>query len=60
MDAATADWHNNPEAYVIEQFIVDNTSKLSITLANGGGAAISIKPATAAEIKNLKKYKAIK
>jgi hypothetical protein len=32
MDAGDADWKNNPEAYTIEQFLVDNNTKLNINL----------------------------
>ena len=56
-DAANADWKINPEAYQIEKFWVDQSSVLKIQLANGGGAAISIKPANANDLKGLKKYK---
>ncbi|MFT3933178.1 MAG: glycoside hydrolase family 97 protein [Chitinophagaceae bacterium] len=56
-DAANADWKNNPEAYTIEQFVVDSNNTLAITLASGGGAAISIRPAGNTDIKKLKKYK---
>jgi len=56
-DAANADWKDNPEAYTIEQYIVDNQTSLNITLAPGGGAAVSIRPATETEIRNLKLYK---
>lgn len=56
-DADNADWKNNPEAYVIEKFIVNNKTKLRLMLAPGGGAAISLIPAGAEEIKQLKKYK---
>ncbi len=56
-DAANADWKENPEAYSIDHFIVDNATTINTMLAAGGGAAISIKLATAAEIKTLKKYK---
>ena len=45
-DANDADWKNNPEAYKITKFLVDDTSKLNVKLANGGGAAVSIRPAT--------------
>ena len=37
-DAPDADWKDNPEAYMIEQFIVDNKTNLDIALAPGGGA----------------------
>ena len=55
-DAADADWKNNPEAYQITKYLVKDGTKLNIKLANGGGAAISIKPATDAD-KGLKLYK---
>jgi len=41
-DAVGADWKTNPEAYVIKTITVDNTSKLQLALAPGGGTAISI------------------
>ncbi len=45
-DADDADWKSNPEAYKIEKLIVDNSTVLKLQLAKGGGAAISIMPAT--------------
>ena len=45
-DADDADWKTNPAAYTIKKMTVDSGSKLSIALAAGGGAAISIKPIT--------------
>lgn len=56
-DADNADWKNNPEAYVIEKFIVSNKTKLRLKLAPGGGTAISLLPAGTEEIKQLKKYR---
>ncbi|MBL7737820.1 MAG: glycoside hydrolase family 97 protein [Chitinophagaceae bacterium] len=56
-DADNASWNDNPEAYVIEKFIVDNKAKLKLKLAPGGGTAVSLMPATAEEAKQLKKYK---
>jgi len=56
-DAETADWKSNPEAYKIEQFIVTAKTVLKLTLANGGGAAVSVMPATAEQLKQLKMYK---
>jgi len=50
-DAPDADWKDNPESYVIKQFIVTNKKSLVIRLAKGGGAAISITPATALQLK---------
>ena len=56
-DAPNAHWESNPKAYVIEKFIVDSSTSLNLKMSPGGGAAISIMPATAADIKKLKKYK---
>jgi hypothetical protein len=56
-DADNADWKNNPEAYVIEKFQVDSKTALRLKLAPGGGTAISLMPAAAADINQLKKYK---
>lgn len=56
-DADHADWKANPEAYVIEKFLVDHKTVLSLRLAPGGGTAISFMPATTEEIKRIKKYK---
>jgi len=56
-DADNASWNENPEAYRIEKFIVDNTTKLQLKLAPGGGTAISLVPATTNEIKQVKSYK---
>ena len=55
-DADNADWKENPEAYKITKYLVNYGTKLNLKLAQGGGAAISIKPATA-EDKGLKNYK---
>jgi hypothetical protein len=43
-DADNADWQQNPEAYTIKKIVVDNTTHLSLKLAAGGGAAISLVP----------------
>jgi len=42
-DAPNADWKTNPEAYVISERTVDAASVLTLQLAAGGGAAVSIK-----------------
>jgi glucan 1,4-alpha-glucosidase len=55
-DGPGADWKDNPEAYTIERFIVDENSRLRIALAKGGGAAVSIFPASETDIKKIKKY----
>lgn len=56
-DADDASWNNNPEAYVIEKFLVDSKTILKLKLAPGGGTAVSLMPASAAELKSVKKYK---
>jgi hypothetical protein len=42
-DADNADWKENPEAYKIQKVKVTSATVLHIKLANGGGAAVSIK-----------------
>jgi hypothetical protein len=56
-DADNAHWQSNPEAYVIEKYLVDSKTMLRLKLAPGGGTAISFVPATAAETKTVKSYK---
>jgi len=56
-DAANAHWQENPQAYTIEKFLVDSNTILSLKLAAGGGAAVSIMPADNNNAKGLKKYK---
>jgi glucan 1,4-alpha-glucosidase len=56
-DAPNADWQNNPMAYVIESFIVDNKTNLKLSLVQGGGTAISFMPASNIDVKTIKKYK---
>ena len=56
-DADNAHWKDNPEAYVIEKFLVDAKTILKLKLAPGGGTAVSLIPARAEEIKLIKKYK---
>lgn len=56
-DADNADWKDNPEAYVIEKFLVDSKTMLRLKLAPGGGTAISFMPADANALKQIKKYK---
>ena len=56
-DAADAHWEKNPQSYSIKKFIVNSTMTLNLALAEGGGAAISIMPATANELKTLKNYR---
>jgi hypothetical protein len=56
-DDAKAHWQENPEAYVIEEFITDAKTNLTLKLAPGGGTAIRFAPATEKEVKELKKYR---
>lgn len=42
-DAPDADWEHNPEAYMINNQVVEYNSVLQLPLAAGGGAAVSIK-----------------
>ncbi len=53
-DGKDADWEKNPEAYQINNYLVNAKTLLKLKLANGGGAAICIVPATGKE-KALKK-----
>jgi len=55
-DGDDADWKNNPESYKITKYLINANTKLNVKLANGGGAAISIKPVTD-EDKGLELYK---
>lgn len=54
-DAHTAHWQTNPMAYNIQRYVVNSKSVLKQKLAAGGGVAISLKKATKAELKGLKK-----
>jgi hypothetical protein len=54
-DREDAHWETNPMAYQINSFAVSNKSGLKLNLAPGGGAAISLRPATIEDIKTLKK-----
>jgi hypothetical protein len=56
-DAANAHWESSPMAYQIQHFLVNDQTILKIALANGGGAAISLKPASAEDMKKRKEYK---
>lgn len=55
-DAPEADWKTNPEAYRIERFLVHSSMSLKLKLAPGGGAAVQLRPATAAELTTVRKY----
>ena len=55
-DAADAHWESNPMAYRIQHFLVNERTVLKIALASGGGAAISLRPATGEDMKKLNAY----
>lgn len=55
-DADNASWNDNPEAYVIERFLVDKNTRVNLKLAPGGGTAISLIPATANDMKHIRVY----
>jgi hypothetical protein len=55
-DATNAHWKTNPMAYQTQSFLVNDQTVLKIQLAASGGAAISLKPATAADMKKWKPY----
>jgi hypothetical protein len=54
-DADNADWKNNPEAYVIEKKLVNQSASIALKLAPGGGTAISIVPLSAEQEKQMQK-----
>jgi len=56
IDAPDAHWQNNPMAYKIQNFLVNDETRLKIALANGGGAAVSVKPASSEDLKKWKRY----
>lgn len=56
-DAPDSHWKDNPMTYEIKKYLVDATNVLKLTLAAGGGAAISIVEAKPEEMKVLKRYK---
>jgi hypothetical protein len=56
-DTKDAHWEKNPMAYQIQTFLVNAKTALKLNLVAGGGTAISLKPATDAEVKKLKMYK---
>ncbi|HEY0430597.1 MAG TPA: glycoside hydrolase family 97 catalytic domain-containing protein, partial [Pyrinomonadaceae bacterium] len=55
-DAPDAHWESNPMKYQIQNFLVNDQTSLAVKLASGGGAAISVKPASAEEMKKWKRY----
>jgi glucan 1,4-alpha-glucosidase len=56
-DGAEASFDQNPQSYTIRTVLVDKTSVLKQKLASSGGVAVSIREASAAEAKQLKKLR---
>lgn len=56
-DAENAHWQKNPMAYTVTKHLVTAKSTLKLKLAPGGGAAVSIRPATKEDERSLKMYK---
>ncbi len=52
-DAKDADWEKNPMVYEIKSYLVDSKTALKLALANGGGAAVSLKVATGTQAASL-------
>lgn len=55
-DAKDADWQKNPMAYEIDRYVVDSKTILKLALANGGGAAVSVRPAGRLDLSRVRKY----
>jgi glucan 1,4-alpha-glucosidase len=55
-DTSDAHWQSNPMKYQIGNSLVNGQTRLKLALAPGGGAAVSLKPASADDLKRLKPY----
>lgn len=56
-DAPDASWDENPMAYRISNHIVTSKDNLKIKLAEGGGAAVSIKESSEEDLKKFTQYR---
>jgi glucan 1,4-alpha-glucosidase len=56
LDAENAHWETNPMAYRIQHFLVNDRTTLKVSLASGGGAAISLRPASGDDMTKWKTY----
>jgi glucan 1,4-alpha-glucosidase len=54
-DAADAHWQSNPMKYQVGSSLVNEQTRLKLALVPGGGAAVSIKPASADEVERLRR-----
>ena len=55
-DGEGAHWDDNPSAFVIESFLVDQSTELKLNLAPGGGTAVSLEPASRQDEERLQNY----
>jgi hypothetical protein len=55
-DGDSAHWKDNPMDYRISRYLVTGATVLRLKLACGGGAAVSLKPASGKDIKTIKPY----
>ncbi len=55
-DADNAHWFENPMSYKVEHFLVSQETVLRLQLAEGGGVAVTLRPAKNNELKTLKLY----
>jgi glucan 1,4-alpha-glucosidase len=55
-DAPDSHWQSNPMKYQISSSLVGDETRLKLSLAPGGGAAVSLKPASPDDLKRLRPY----
>ncbi len=55
-DADDAHWESNPMAYSVKHYIVDSKTTLKLKLAEGGGAAVSLRKASSDDLNKYDKY----
>ncbi|MCB0570715.1 MAG: glycoside hydrolase family 97 protein [Phaeodactylibacter sp.] len=55
-DGADAHWNDDPVNFTIQKFLVDSATEMELRLAPGGGAAMSLLPATEEDLQSLKAY----
>ena len=55
-DAPDSHWQTNPMKYQISSSLVGDETRLKLSLAPGGGAAVSLKPASPDDLKRLRPY----
>jgi hypothetical protein len=57
VDKADSDYKTNPQSYKIVKGLVNSKTVLNLSTVKGGGYAVSLVPATAQDLKNVKKLK---